>query len=147
MRNLSKAAKLVRVMNAQAAGVTTVNGALVDTEGYGSVLFIAAFGALTAGQVTSLKAQAGSKSDGSDMADLAGTSTGPLADANGNGCLQLEVITPQSRYVRPVVVRGTANAAIDGVFALLFTADKEPVALDPTVIATKCLLAPAFGAP
>ena len=69
--NLSKYAKVTRVLNAVAAGVTNQNGSVIDMSGFEGVQFIALFGALTASQVTSLKVQQGNLADGSDMADLA----------------------------------------------------------------------------
>jgi hypothetical protein len=109
------------------------------------VQFVALFGALTATQVTNLKVQQGSLADGSDMADLAGSLHTALADTDGNKCLVTDVFRPQKRYVRCVVKRGTANAVIDGVLALLYSPRVEPVATDSTVKSTKLLVSPDEG--
>ena len=143
--NLSRDIKITRVMNAVAAGTTTQNGAIVDMSGYDGIMFIAAFGALTATQVTSLKAQQGTLVGGGDMADLAGTNVGPLADADSNKCLVLDVYRPQERYVRPVVVRGTANAVIDGVLAVQYAGMVKPTAHDVTVKAAEFHASPVEG--
>lgn len=134
-----------RVMNAVAAGTTDQNGTVIDTMGYEGVLFVAAFGTLTATQVTSLKAQQGVQSDGSDMADLAGTSVGPLDDADGDKVLVLDVHKPDERYVRCVVDRGTANAVIDGVVALLYGPRTAATAQGATVAAAEAHTSPAEG--
>ncbi len=145
MFNLSKVAKIVRLVNATAAGTSDINGTHVDMKGYESVTFIAGFGALTATQVTALKAQQGALADDSDMADLAGTKVGPLADGDSNKLLALEIVRPRERYVRPVVDRGTANAVVDFVIALLYKADKEPVTHDASVAFSELHLSPAEG--
>jgi hypothetical protein len=43
------------------------------------------------------------------------------------------------------VKRGTANAVIDGVLALLYSPRVEPVATDATVKSTKLLVSPDEG--
>lgn len=53
----------------------------------------------------------------SDAADLEGSLVGPLADADGNKLLVLDVHRPRERYVNCVVNRATGNAVIDGVIA------------------------------
>lgn len=145
MFNLSKKCKVTRVLNAVAAGTTDQNGTTLDMKGFDGVLFIALFGTLTATQVTSLKAQQGLLSDASDMADLVGSNVGPLADGDGTKCLMLDVIKPRERYVRCVVDRGTANAVIDGVIAIQYLADKEPVTQSSTIAFAELHHAPAEG--
>jgi hypothetical protein len=113
--------------------------------GFEGVQFIALFGALNSNQVTSVKVEQGNLPDGSDMADLAGSLHTALADADGNKCLVTDVFRPQERYVRAVVTRGTANAAIDGVIALQYGARVKPVMNDATVKATKLLVSPDEG--
>jgi len=143
--NLLKNIKVTRVLNAVAAGTTDQNSSILDMQGFDGVLFIAAFGTLTATQVTSLKAQQGAASDLSDAADLAGTATGPLADADGNKLLCLDVYRPQERYVRCVVDRGTANAVIDGVIAIQYAGSKLPISQGTTVAFAEAHVSPAEG--
>ncbi len=145
MINLLKAGKVTRVLNAVAAGTTAQNGTTLDMQGFDAVIFVAAFGTLTATQVTSIKAQQGLLSDASDMADLANTKVGPLADGDSNKLLVLDVIKPVERYVRCVVSRGTANAVIDGVIAIQYNAVKEPTTQGSTVSASEVWHAPAEG--
>jgi hypothetical protein len=138
----------ISVSNAgAAAGVTNVNGNHVDMQGFDGVLFIAVLGALTATQVTSLKAQSGKLSNDSDQADLAGTNTGPAADTDSNKTLVLDVYRPQDRYVRPVLVRGTANAVLQALLAIPYSAMSKPVVKDASVSALKVTASPAYGTP
>lgn len=143
--NLSGDIKVTRVMNAVAAGTTDQNSSIVDMADYEGVLFLASFGALTATQVTQIKGQQGADSGLSDAADLAGTLVGPLADADGNKILGLDIYQPQERYVRCVVDRGTANAVIDGVIAIQYGPRKKPTTHDSTVKALELHISPAEG--
>lgn len=139
--------KVTRVMNAVAAGTTVQNSAVVDMQNFESVKFIATFGALTANQVTSIKAQQDTVlAFNDDPQDLAGTLVGPLADADGNKALTLEIVRPRERFVRCVVNRATANAVIDGVIAIQYGGKKMPLSHDATTVkASKTVAGPAEG--
>ena len=143
--NISKSIKVTRALNGVAAGTSNQNGSVIDMSGFEGVQFVALFGAITATQVTSLKVQQGNLADGSDMTDLAGSAHTALADTDGNKCLVTDVFRPQKRYIRCVVKRGTANAVIDGVVALLYSPRVEPVTTDATVKSTKLLVSPDEG--
>jgi hypothetical protein len=142
---LGKNCKITRVMNAVAAGTTDQNSSVVDMQNWEGVLFIAFFGTLTATQVTLLKAQQGEQADGSDMADLAGTATPALADADSNKCLALDIKNPRERYVRAVIDRGTANAVIDGMVAIQYGPRKAPTSHDSSVKTFEGHVSPAEG--
>jgi len=164
MPNLANIINLVRVMASQAAGITTITGTHVDMSGFDGVLFIALYGALTATQVTQLKAQGGNAVGDGDQADLAGSSgAGSVANAPAglpggeifvptgtpNSAQMLDIYRPNFRYVRPVIVRGTANAAIDGCLALQYQADGNVSSglwtIDASVIAKLVLASPLAG--
>lgn len=127
--------KNTRVVNATAAGVTAINGTGIDMQDFDSVKFTCYLGALTATQVTGLKAQ-GSNDNGSvdPYADITGAAVGPALDADSNKELILEVNRPQKRWIRCVVTRGTANAVIDAVGATQSGAKKIPVTQDATTV-------------
>ena len=144
MLALGKNTKVTRVMDAKAAGATAENGTTVDMQSWEGVLFVALFGALTASQVTSIKAQQ-STATSSGFADLEDTKVGPLADGDGNKALALDVKRPRERYVRCVVSRAAANAVIDGVIAIQYGPRKMPATHDPTVAASKAHTSPAEG--
>lgn len=135
MQNLLKDIKLTRVLNSVAAGTTNQTGSTLDMSGWDGVTFIAMLGALTATQVTGIKAQQGQASNMSDAADLQGTNVGPMADGDSNKCIVLDVYRPVERYVRCILIRGTANAVIDGVIAVQYRGRKSPVVQDTTTIA------------
>jgi len=144
--NFSLSHKVTRVSNAVAAGTTDINSSSVDMRDYGAVAFIVAFGAITASAVTSCKLQQSSDDGSSDSwADLEGTSI-TVADDDDNQLVVLDCVSPQERYVRAVVDRGTQNAVVDGIIAMQYMAQDEPVTHDPTtVVGSELHLAPAEG--
>jgi len=93
------------------AGVTDINGTVIDMAGFEGVLMVVRFGAITAGAVTSIKAQQGQQSDGSDAADLLGTGQ-TIADTDDDKTFYIDLQRPNERYVRLVVDRGTQNAVV-----------------------------------
>jgi len=109
-----------------AAGQTAVNGKTIDAAGFESVAFLVSFGAITAGAVTGIKIQAGDESDGSDMADIAGSAVSVPDSASNKGVWSAEIHRPTKRFLRAVVTRGTANAVVNGGFALLGRAGVQP---------------------
>jgi hypothetical protein len=125
---LSENVAIDRCLDAVAAGTTVQSGAGVDMAGYDGVLFIACFGALTANQVTSLQAEQSSDDAVADAyTDIEDSNTANLADGDGTDMLVLDVFRPQERYVRPVVLRATANAVIDSVIAIRYRAKDVPI--------------------
>lgn len=143
--NFLKRNKIERVMNAVAAGTSDQNSSVIDMVGYQEVTFVALFGTLTATQVTQIKVQQGDQANLSDAADLLGTNVGPLADGDSNKMLAVGVYRPTKRYVRCVVDRGTANAVIDGVLAILTEGPNVPVTQGATLISFENHFSPAEG--
>jgi hypothetical protein len=151
--NLSRQISVVRSVNDQVAGVGNVTGTHVDMQGYDGVLFLLAIGALTATQVTGLKAQMGTLANDTDQADIAGSQISVVyADANSNLLMVLDIYRPIMRYVRPVVLRSVANAVVDAVIAILYQPDRYGVgaasglqALDATVKNLTVLASPPLG--
>ena len=131
MRYQYEAAKIVPVLDAQGAGATNVNTAGVQMDGYNALQFVCHLGALTATQQTAIKLQQSDDNGATDAyADLAGSQTDFAADADSNKVLVVEVREPVKRWVRAVVVRGTANAVIQSVVAYAYDAKKEAVVQD-----------------
>lgn len=110
----------------------TQNGNTIDTQDAESIAFAVQFGAITAGAVTTLKVQAGSASDGSDMADVAGASVSVPVSASDKVVWAPEIHRPTKRYLRVCVTRATANAVIAGGVALLGRQGVEPPAATST---------------
>lgn len=131
LRQLFAGCLPTRVINATAAGTTTVNGSSVDMLGFESVAFVVGLGTLTATQGTSIKLQG--SADNSTWVDLAGTNPygsgnhAPDGDSNKVVIAEAHRVLSPYRYVRGVVVRGTANAVIDFGFMLQFNAQRDPV--------------------
>lgn len=145
MSNITKSAKLTRVINFTAAGTTAVNSAIIDMKGYESATFVIGFGPIVAGGVQSVKVQQGAASDLSDAADLAGTGV-TVADTDDNRILAIEVNQPRERYLRVVVSRATQNSTVDFGLAMQSKAGTEPVTHDATtVISTEFHQGPAEG--
>ncbi|MHB8459116.1 MAG: hypothetical protein ACYDAK_05310 [Candidatus Limnocylindrales bacterium] len=140
--------KVIRAINAIAAGVTTVNGATVDTAGFQGVRFITALGAILATSVTSVKLQDGNAANMSDAADVAGSGLNVTAGgADDNSIFIHDVYRPVKRYMRVVVLRATANATVDGAIVELYEGRNYPEAVDATVHGSKTLTSPIDGAP
>lgn len=134
MSNLMTNAVLTRVSNAVAAGTSNINCTSVDMAGFDQVTFIAAFGTLTATQVTGLKLQ--HSDDNSSFSDVTSGATTAMQDGDSNKILTATYSRPSKRYVRVVVTRGTANAVVDGVFALQSLARAMPVTQSSSVSAS-----------
>lgn len=134
--------KIVRVKNAVVAGTSVQTATTVDMQGYDGALCIAALGALSATQVTALKAQQGSDSGGSGAADITGAITTAAADADSNKLLVLDVVKPASRYVTFVLNRATGNAVLDSMIVILYGSRSVPVTAD-TSVSQQLAIAPA----
>lgn len=109
-----------------AAGTSAVNGTVIDTAGYEGVAAIAHLGAVTSTGVPAIKLQQGDLADGSDMADITG-STVTGNDTMSSKLIGTEVHRPTKRYVRAVVTRTTANVVLNSVIIQLFGASLTPV--------------------
>ncbi|MCC7365017.1 MAG: hypothetical protein IT303_11660 [Dehalococcoidia bacterium] len=123
---LSDEIKITLAKAAQAAGTTDIESDVIDMSGYEGVLFLVTFGAITAGAVTSIKAQQGAASNLSDAADLEGTGIA-VADDDDGQTFVIDVYKPRERYVRAVVDRATQNAVVGEIYALLYGAKELPV--------------------
>lgn len=136
---LSDTVKVVRVMDAQAAGYgDELTGNAVDLQGYDGVEFIVALGAVEAGGSVELLVESSDTPDSeSSMAEVGGLD--PLdaeaTDPYDNGLMRLDYRQPLERYVRPVIKRTGANVTIDGVLALLYGSRAQPIDNDPSVVA------------
>lgn len=140
--------RIERVMNAVAAGTSDQTSSAVDMQlgGYfDECTFLAAFGALTATQVTKIKVQQSDDDGVADAySDLAGSESAALADADSNKMLCVTV-RPQKRYLKLIIDRGTANAVIDGVWAIKSQAKDIAVTQPTTIIGWETHDYPAEG--
>ncbi|HZV26444.1 MAG TPA: hypothetical protein VFG00_09140, partial [Acidothermaceae bacterium] len=119
-----------------------------DTAGFQGIRFIVAVGTITATAVTSVKVQDGAAANLSDAADVAGTGlTITAGGADDNSIWIIDIFRPVKRYCTVNVLRGTANAVIDGAFAELYDGRYYPEAKDATVHGQKVLTSPIDGTP
>jgi hypothetical protein len=144
-QNLDKATKVTRVMNAQAVGITNVNGSILDMQGFEGVEFVACAGTITDGNF-SVKLQDGNDPALADAADVAGTLV-TAQNTDDNKALVLDIVRPVKRYCRVVAVRGGATGAvIDGIIAVQYGARVKPVANDAATVANaETWISPADG--
>lgn len=142
--DIGKTLKFMRVENAAAAGQTTLTSEYVDTAGYDGVIFIVLFGSITSGGAQSVKALQATASNGSDGADLEGSST-TVADSDDNKIVVVDVYRPRERYVAVAALRATQDSVVDGIVAFLYSGSKAPVTNDTTVVGLKSLISPSEG--
>lgn len=134
--SLLKNVKITRVAASAAAAMTDVTGSILDMAGFDGVLFIAMTGDVTDTAVLTLKAQQNTLNQAGGMADLVGTAafTANATSADGKA-LALDVYKPREQFVRTVLTRATANAAVDGILAIQYEARSKPTSHDVSVIA------------
>lgn len=144
--NVSEGEKVIRVMNAVAAGTTAQNSTGVDTQGFEGVKFYTSFGTITSGAATSVNLAQSSDDGSSDAyADLTGSSI-TVADDDDNQVVVHDIFRPRERYVRVEIARATQNSVIDGVIAVLYGASKLPTTDDTTtVVGREVYASPAEG--
>jgi hypothetical protein len=95
-----------QTINAQVANNTTVNGTVIDLAGYEGAAFEFDVGATDI--ALTVKVQAGTLADGSDMADVAGLSQAYTATDDGKPTV-LDLNKPTKRYARGVAVIGAGT--------------------------------------
>lgn len=134
IESLFKNCQISKSFGYQAASQTDVDAATeIDlasaTEGiFESVCFIAVFSTVTTACVATLKAYAGNVSglgSGAAYATTTATVTASGTDTNDN-ILVLDVVKPGKRYIRPVLVIDTANAALDCIIAIRYNGKLMP---------------------
>jgi hypothetical protein len=144
MWDLSKDAKVVRVLNSVAAGQTTQNSSILNmysSGGYDAVFFALLLNTVSAGSVITLIGQDNSLNQAGGMTtitDVSGnnvqTIVTDVGGASSNGVMVLDIGTPQLQFVRAQVTISTANTAIDGILAIIYRSKIRPTTLDATVL-------------
>lgn len=123
---------------AASAATTDLDGTVIDLAqdgGYDGVLFVAQLGDVTATSVLELQCQGSAAANGSSPSTEATTGTF-TADATSadNKLLVLDVSRAANRYVFSRLKRGTANAVVNSVLAILYKGKVGPVVQDAQVI-------------
>lgn len=147
MDGFLKNCKVTRCKNAVSAGTSNITDATgVDTSGFQETTFIVPFGTITSTAVTSIKLQQSDDDGSTDTYDDVEGSSVAVADTMSNKVAQITIKRGLKKYVKCVVVRGTANAVVDGIFAIQRHPRVAPITLDSTIVATsKELAGPAEG--
>jgi hypothetical protein len=129
-------------VTAGAAGTTDVTSDAIDTAGFDGCTFVIPFGAIVSGAATSVKAQQCDTSGGS-YADLTGTAQ-TVADTADDTTFYIEVLAPREQFLKCVVDRGTQNATVGAIYAILWSASNRPVTY-ASPIAGESFYSPAEG--
>lgn len=132
--------KAVQAIAPQAAGTgaDAVEGAGIDTLGYEVALFVVEMGAIAAAANTSVAVQIRESSDNNDSdawADLAGATTGVIANSGQNEVYLIEVnLSEVERYLSPTVDGGSSGGGLVGVSCLLMQDRHLPPTQQNTVV-------------
>jgi hypothetical protein len=138
MKSLVKECDFRVCSPAAAAATTDLDGTVIDMAangGFSKVCFIAMLGDVTATSVLELQGQGSAASDGSSPSTEAttGTKTAGASDCD-NKLMVLDLSRPANRYVFSRLKRGTANAVVNGVIAILYNGNTCPVTLNSDVV-------------
>ncbi len=125
-----------------AAGLTNIDGAILDMKGFDAVLIVVQTGPIVAGAVTSLKIAQDDNAAMSSDADLAGSAQ-TIADTDDNKVFYVDIRHPTKRYLRLKVLRATANATVSAVY-YQYAAKSLPVT-QPTGVVGEKFTGPAEG--
>ena len=101
---LSDKTKMTKVKAASASGTTDVVTDIIDTQGALGVVIMTSLGTANAGNFLSL--QQGDQSDGSDMANVAGSKITTAADGM---TVISELYRPRDRFIRAKITRGDSQ--------------------------------------
>lgn len=118
---LSDGVKITEGIATTGAGTSTINGTVIDMEGYEGVLFIIKFG--TAASDNQIKAQQDTAVGMGTAADLLGTL---VAVGASDEIVALDLYKPREQFVRMLGLRGTSTT-IDWGVAIRYGAHKTPV--------------------
>lgn len=139
LMNFLKDCKVTRVLNDAVAGTSDQTTTVIDMQGFDSVAFLLGLGDITSTCVLTLTVKTNTANSTSSPTPVAVTGgvVGPItagATDNDNGTYIVEVMRPTARYVFAVLNRTTANAVVDGIWAIQFNAKTLPVTQDATTV-------------
>ena len=135
--NISREVKFSVVEAAAAAGQTLLTTDVVDTQGFESVAFLALTGDVSDTSVLTMTAYTNDTNDtvSPTQTVAAVTFTADATNAD-NKALLLDLHRPRERYVYATLSRGTANAAVSGIIAILYNGTERPLEQHASVIAS-----------
>lgn len=151
MHNLSSNTKRIRLpldtttTYLGVAGTTNLLSEGIDTLGYQGALLRVAFGVITSGAATSIKAQQSDDDGSSDgYSDIAGTAQ-TVADTDDNKVFEIEIWKPGKRYLTLAILRATQNAVVDYMEVILFAPVQAAVTQTSLIGGTEQFNTPAEG--
>ncbi|MDH5669929.1 MAG: hypothetical protein OEY86_18160 [Nitrospira sp.] len=124
--HLLEEVKITKLNDASAAGVTTINSAVVDMQGFDGVVFLTNAGTIAATGTAAVKVQQDTVVGMGSAADLADSGQS-FVDADDNKSVAVDVKRPLERYLRLVISRATANSDWGPIWALQYRARQVPV--------------------
>lgn len=138
LKSMLAETKVLLESAAAGAAQTDLDGTVIDLAqdgGYDGVLFIAQLGDVSATCVLELQCQGSAAANGSSPSTegTTGTFTADATSAD-NKLMVLDVSRAANRYVFSRLKRGTANAVVNSVLAVLYKGKVGPVVQDASVI-------------
>ena len=143
---ITQAVKFVEAITEAAgvAGLTPINGAVVDMTDFEGIAFVVCFGTIAAGAVTSIKIQRDTAVAMGAAADLT-ASAQTVADTDDGKMFITDVYRPAEQFVRGVVNRGTGNATVRAAFYMLYGSRIKPVSGHGSTVVVERLTDPGEG--
>jgi hypothetical protein len=136
--SLLKNIKVTPVAASAVAAQTEVLTSVLDMSGFDGVMFIALLGDVTATSVLTLTAKGNTASSTSSPAPVTQVATSAFtagaSDADDKA-LVVDVYDPMLRYAFASLTRTEANAVVNGIIAIQYTAEYKPTTQAATVIA------------
>jgi hypothetical protein len=119
---------VIAVTTAAGAGAQTlITSGAVDCLGFSGCCFLVQLGPITGGAETSVKVQQSSDDGDSDAySDVEGSAI-TVADDDDNKLKYVDVVNPGKRYLKLLVSRGTQDATVGGVLAVLYKSKTFPI--------------------
>lgn len=144
MFNMLKDAKFVVVEASATAGTSTLTTDVVDMAGFDSVAFVAHLGDVTDTSALALTVYTNDTNNTTTptATACAAAFTAGASDAD-NKLLIADAHRPRQRYVYATLERGTANAVLNGIVAILYNAHDKPVTQSSSVVASAFAADPA----
>lgn len=137
--SLLKNVKVTPVAAAAVAAQTEVLTSVLDMTGFDGVMFVALLGDVTATSVLTLTAKGNTASSTSSPTPVTQVATAAFtagaSDADDKA-LVVDLYDPMMRYAFASLTRTTANAVVNGIIAIQYTAEFRPTTQAATVIAS-----------
>lgn len=119
------------VSGSVAAGQTTITpSSYIDTANFDGVLIGVVLGTINSGATVEVQVHGSNASTSGygQMVDEEGRQVKVAsADTDDNKIVWIDVVKPRNRYIKPIVVRGSADSAVASIVALKYNSRTTPV--------------------